>query len=318
MLHNLRAKYFKKYDIPCKPVAQLWQDVMTLVDQSKYDEVVSLYKVSDYSKRLNILWVLNDLKEYEDFEDFCNEHLDDYVCCLIKGHLLIEVAYRIRGSDTFSNVSQKNIEKMQQFATQSFNTLMLALEINRDDKVVFYVLTGSLLLLNVEMEAIDEFYTEAKLLSDSNFYLNNRILNIKTPKWLGNKESLMGFVIDINKNIDKGDANLSLVAIAHYEYYLYLNMQGKYMKAAGYIMEDKIIGDIKLACRDFISHAKLNDETLYAASVFLYFALEFNNAKMAKALLEFTNLEIDFESKPWMYEDNYETKYNALRFLAKI
>ncbi|MCJ8314234.1 MAG: hypothetical protein HRU38_05655 [Saccharospirillaceae bacterium] len=318
MFHNLRAKYFTKYDMPSKHLPEIWQDVMNLIDQNKYEELVNLYKNSQYTNRSAILDIIEDIQNIDQIEKYCKQRFEDYVCCLFMGVAYIGRAANSRGAAIASKTSDQQIDGMYYYADKSRYILLSALDINREDILVFEILSGSLLYIGVDMDEVDGFYNEAKQLQGPKMNLNSRFLNIKTPKWLGSKKILFDFINQACHKLPKGDPNFCLVGIAHYEYYLYLKMNKEYKKAADYMSNKNVKKDIKDACFNFVDHAELNEDTMFAASLFLFFALEYNNKKMAKSLLIFTKLNINFARKPWNYEDEYETKYNAMRYLAGI
>jgi len=315
MFHNLKSKFFKKYSVPATPLPQIWQDTMTLIDQNKYEELTSLYLKSKYLVRKDILKVIGDMPNFDNLEDYCNDNLENYVCLLIKGHIYMEQSKRGRGMDVATRTSQHQFELMNKYAQQANDALYSALRNNRNDKMVFQILINSFIYLGFEGDELEQLYQEAIQLEGTNFHLNLIVLNIKTPKWHGSQSELFGFIKSVCSDDFYEAANLGLVCVAHYEYHLYLMMTDKTSEAIEHLDALDVKNDIRSACTDFIEHAEINDETYYAASAFLYFAWKYSDKKMAEKLLQFTQLKVNFEAKPWFYEYGELRKYNALRYL---
>tara|TARA_B110000881_G_C18306738_1_gene379803 strand:- start:200 stop:475 length:276 start_codon:yes stop_codon:yes gene_type:complete len=89
-------------------------------------------------------------------------------------------------------------------------------------------------------------------------------------------------------------------------------------QAVKYFKTTAVKQEILSNCKRFLSNAKLNENTQISANSFLYLAQLYQDQSLVKALLEFTNLYVDFSNPTWEFEVNHLESYNALRFFAKV
>ncbi|BCE00373.1 hypothetical protein [Marinicellulosiphila megalodicopiae] len=314
MLHSIKAKLFKKYDLPKKPLPQYWQDVMTLVDQQKVKEIADLYANSHYQSRLNILKTLTDMEDFNQFEDYCEQHLE---CSAHKNiyHLFLIKTYQAQLDR--AKVSKKKEHKLHDtnyYSKRVQDCLNTLLQVNHSDKhinktLIEYSLNDQLPSLDIE-----QCYLHGIELEGSNLPLN--ILMLKTKHC----DQLIDFANQIIKSdiSSQQPENLALIGVTHYETYRGLLLNNKLPQAVNYFKTDSIKNEIIETCERFLNTATLNENTSISANSFLYFALLYQNKSLVKALLTFSDLYVDFDHNPWCYETNHLESYNKLRFFSGI
>ncbi|MCJ8314649.1 MAG: hypothetical protein HRU38_21040 [Saccharospirillaceae bacterium] len=318
MLERTRALFFRRYKIKETLIKNKLEEYSSILQLEKFESILHIYSNGDFNTKFIITTAIQEHKDILKFEKYCETQSNNYVTNFMLGVINHQYSARSRGNDVAKNVSENQAELMYEFAEKSLDFLMTALDLNKDDKMVYQVILRVFLYLGYDMETIEKYYDEASNTNGSNFYLNIIMLNIKTPKWLGSEKQLLEFSRRACDGLSAGDPNLALIPAAHYEIKLYLEMQDRDEESSQYLFKSEVKSEILTTFSHMIKEAKYNYSSIKALSTFLYPLYCYKEYQKIAEVLNITNDIVDFDSKPWWYYSFFKKYfYNAIMNYSK-
>ncbi len=179
---------------------------------------------------------------------------------LVRMNVLRKLAWEARGRTKSEKVSKNGWEKFFDLIGQAYeegerSRTLVDADLTSIETSLITILMG----LDADRDTIDGAFDAVVSKAPAHWEAHHRSLIVRCRKWFGSHDEMFSFARERIGQMPKGHVISSLIASAHYEYYLYLLLwESKEKEADRYLRQEPVITECEKAFVSMLS----NGETL--------------------------------------------------------